>query len=128
MRKSAVPFLITFMVGLVFLSEGIQKFLFPMDLGEGRFEKIGVPYPEITAYIIAAVEIAAGAFLLCRFYVKYISIPLLLVILGAIYFTKIPSFIEKGFWITVHEGRTDFLMLFSLIFIVYTEFSKARSL
>ena len=32
--------LIRLLVGLVFLSEGIQKFLFPAALGVGRFEKI----------------------------------------------------------------------------------------
>jgi putative oxidoreductase len=34
--------LIRIIVGLIFLSEGIQKFLFPDLLGPGRFEKIGV--------------------------------------------------------------------------------------
>jgi uncharacterized membrane protein YphA (DoxX/SURF4 family) len=28
-------------VGLIFLSEGLQKYLFPETLGTGRFEKIG---------------------------------------------------------------------------------------
>lgn len=37
--------LIRLMVGAVFLSEGIQKFLFPEDLGPARFEKIGFPDP-----------------------------------------------------------------------------------
>lgn len=39
--------LIRLMIGAVFLSEGIQKFLFPADVGAGRFEKIGLPSPEI---------------------------------------------------------------------------------
>jgi uncharacterized membrane protein YphA (DoxX/SURF4 family) len=34
------------LVGTVFLSEGIQKFLFPEQLGAGRFLKIGLPMPE----------------------------------------------------------------------------------
>ena len=34
--------LIRLMVGAVFLSEGIQKFLFPADVGAGRFAKIGL--------------------------------------------------------------------------------------
>jgi len=38
--------LIRLMVGAVFLSEGIQKFLFPDQLGAGRFLKIGLPLPE----------------------------------------------------------------------------------
>ena len=35
--------LIRLLVGAVFLSEGIQKFLFPATLGVGRFIKIGIP-------------------------------------------------------------------------------------
>ena len=30
-------------VGVVFASEGIQKFLYPDALGAGRFAKIGIP-------------------------------------------------------------------------------------
>jgi uncharacterized membrane protein YphA (DoxX/SURF4 family) len=37
------------MVGAVFLSEGIQKFLFPESVGAGRFETIGFPAPEFVA-------------------------------------------------------------------------------
>jgi putative oxidoreductase len=35
--------LIRLIVGGTFLSEGIQKFLFPDALGVGRFVKIGIP-------------------------------------------------------------------------------------
>lgn len=45
-RAPAATILIRLMVGGVFLSEGIQKFLFPEALGVGRFVKIGIPYPE----------------------------------------------------------------------------------
>src|ERR1035441_7430204 len=38
--------LLRFLPGCVFLSEGIQKFLFPAALGAGRFEKIGIPAPQ----------------------------------------------------------------------------------
>jgi len=35
--------LIRLLAGAVFVSEGIQKFLFPDQLGVGRFLKIGLP-------------------------------------------------------------------------------------
>jgi hypothetical protein len=35
--------LVRLLIGWVFLSEGIQKFLFPETLGVGRFKKIGIP-------------------------------------------------------------------------------------
>lgn len=41
--------LVRLIVGAVFLSEGIQKFLFPSELGVGRFVKIGIPAPQAMA-------------------------------------------------------------------------------
>jgi putative oxidoreductase len=41
--------LIRLLVGTIFLSEGIQKFLFASDLGVGRFVKIGIPAPQVMA-------------------------------------------------------------------------------
>lgn len=35
--------LIRLVVGGIFLSEGIQKFLYPAENGVGRFTKIGIP-------------------------------------------------------------------------------------
>jgi uncharacterized membrane protein YphA (DoxX/SURF4 family) len=53
--------LIRLLVGAVFLSEGIQKFLFPNDLGVGRFVKIGIPAPQVMAPYVGVVEIVCGA-------------------------------------------------------------------
>ena len=44
--------LVRIIVGGVFFTEGIQKFLFPEALGEGRFEKIGIPAPYIMASFV----------------------------------------------------------------------------
>jgi uncharacterized membrane protein YphA (DoxX/SURF4 family) len=55
--------LIRILVGWVFVSEGIQKFLFPAQLGVGRFEKIGIPSPHFMAPFVGTVEIVCGAWL-----------------------------------------------------------------
>ncbi len=34
------------LVGLVFLPEGVKKFLFPEQWGARRFARIGIPSPE----------------------------------------------------------------------------------
>jgi uncharacterized membrane protein YphA (DoxX/SURF4 family) len=44
-RASSSVLLVGLLVGWVFLSEGIEKFLYPAALGVGRFEKIGIPFP-----------------------------------------------------------------------------------
>ena len=51
--------LIRLMVGAVFFTEGIQKFLYPGEVGAGRFAKIGIPNPEVMAPFVGVVEIVA---------------------------------------------------------------------
>ena len=105
-------------VGLIFLSEGIQKFLFPESVGAGRFEKIGLPSPELLAPVVGSFEIACGHFILIGLLTRLASTPLVIVMLTAISSTKIPILLESGFWKMAHEARTDFSMLLSLIFLL----------
>jgi putative oxidoreductase len=63
-RCPASVILIRIVVGAVFLSEGIHKFLFPNDLGVGRFIKIGIPAPEIMGPFVGVVEIVCGSLII----------------------------------------------------------------
>jgi putative oxidoreductase len=110
--------LIRVMVGWVFLSEGIQKFLFPAALGVGRFAKIGIPAPQFFGPFVGVVEIVCGAFLIVGLVTRLASIPLLIDILVAIATTKIPMLAKSEFWAMMHEARTDFCMLLGLIFLL----------
>jgi uncharacterized membrane protein YphA (DoxX/SURF4 family) len=110
--------LLRVLVGSVFLSEGIQKFLFPMALGAGRFARIGIPLPQFTAPIVGIVEIVCGILLLAGFFTTLASIPLLINIAVAIATTKFPMLLKDGFWAMAHEGRTDFCMMLGLIAIM----------
>lgn len=110
--------LIRLLVGLVFLSEGIQKFLFPTALGVGRFEKIGIVFPHFFAPFVAVVEIVCGVLVILGLLTKLASIPLLIDICTAIATTKIPLLMKQGFWAAAHETRTDFSMLLGLIFLL----------
>jgi putative oxidoreductase len=110
--------LIRILVGWVFLSEGIQKFLYPGTLGVGRFVKIGIPWPQVTAPLVGTVEIVCGTLVLIGLLTGFAVIPLLAVISVALYTTKIVTFAKFGFWGTVHEARTDVSMLLALIFLV----------
>jgi len=110
--------LLRLMVGWVFLSEGIQKFLYPNALGVGRFIKIGVPWPHVLAPLAGATEIVCGALLLLGLLGRLATLPLFVVILGAIVTTKIPMLTRQGFWSTMHEARTDFCMLLGLLAIL----------
>ena len=104
-------------VGLVFLSEGIQKFLYPALVGAGRFEKIGFENPEFLAGFVGTFEIICGFLILIGFIARIASIPLIIIMLTAIIKTKIPIFMEKVFWTMAHDSRTDFAMTLLIIFL-----------
>ena len=110
--------MIRLIVGLVFLSEGIQKFLFPELLGTGRFIKIGFGHPEFWAYFTGAFEIICGALVLVGLFTRLASIPLFIIMIIAFITTKWPILMEKGFWSMAHEYRTDFAMTLLLIYLI----------
>jgi len=131
MRNRLPMILIRVVVGLVFLTEGILKFLHPGELGSGRFAHIGLPLPYITAPLVGAIEIAAGAAVILNLYAGDAAILLLLVIITALITTKIPILLGRhlgpfappklehyGLLSFLHEARTDLSMLFGLVAIL----------
>jgi len=110
--------LIRLLVGAVFLSEGIQKFLFPAALGVGRFTKIGIPAPQFFAPFVGVVEIVCGTLLIVGLVTRLAAIPLMIDISVAIITTKIPMLSAAGFWSMAHEARTDYCMLLGLVFLL----------
>ena len=117
-RVAKAILLIRILVGWVFLSEGIQKFLFPGALGVGRFVKIGIPWPQVMAPFVGIVEIVFGTLLLIGFLTRLATIPLLADIAVALYSTKIVTFAKNGLWATLHEARTDLSVVLGLIFLL----------
>jgi putative oxidoreductase len=117
-EATSTTLIIRFMVGLVFLSEGIQKFLYVETIGAGRFAIIGIPNPGFFGPFVGTVEIICSILLLAGFLTRLASIPLLIVISTAIITTKIPFLMHKGFWPALHESRTDYCMLMGLLFLI----------
>ena len=117
-KISTAIIFIRVMVGAVFLSEGIQKFLFPDQLGVGRFIKIGLPFPEFFGYFVPTFEIGCGVLVLIGLFTRLASIPLMIIMLVAIISTKIPILLNEGFWKMAHEARTDWSMLLGSIFLL----------
>lgn len=56
----AATILIRIVVGGIFLTEGIQKFLYPGNLGAGRFAKIGIPESDMMGPFVGGIEIVCG--------------------------------------------------------------------
>lgn len=124
--------LIRFLVGVVFLSEVIQKFLWPELRGAGRFESIGIPFPEFSGYLVGGLEIVCGAMVLAGLLTRLAVIPLVIIMVVALVTTKLPILIGSGFWgfalrdvphygllSMLHESRNDLAMLIGSIFLWY---------
>lgn len=110
--------LIRLMVGAVFLSEGIQKFLFADKLGSGRFAKIGLPNPDFLGPFVGSFEIICGSLVLIGLLTRLASIPLIIIMLVAIATTKAEVLANDGFWEMMHGSRTDWAMLLGGIFLL----------
>jgi len=117
-KTSCYPsLLIRFAVGLIFLSEGLQKYLVD-SVGIGRFTQIGFGNPAFWTYFTGCFEIVCGIFILLGLLTRVAAIPLLIIMITAFVTTKWPILMNKGFWAFAHEYRTDFAMLLLLIFLI----------
>src|SRR5438552_6374792 len=84
--------LLRLMAGSVFLWEGILKFVF-VNQGVGRFTKLGLPLPAVTAHFVGGLEIVGGALLLLGLATRLIAIPFMIEMIVAILSTKVSLFL-----------------------------------
>lgn len=118
-RTNSTPTLLCRLpVGLIFVSEGIQKYLLPDTVGAGRFAKIGFSNPSFWASFTGAFEIVCGILILIGLITRMAAIPLLIIMIVAFITTKYPIIIDKGFLAMAHEYRTDFAMTLLLVFLL----------
>jgi putative oxidoreductase len=127
----AAVVLVRIAVGWIFLSEGIQKFLYPDLLGAGRFARIGIPLPQQMGPFVGGVEIVCGGLVLVGLFTRAAALLLLADISVAILSTKVPVLLGHGYWIFSRpsvarygfwgmssEIRTDLAMFLGTWFLV----------
>jgi putative oxidoreductase len=130
-RAPAATVLIRILVGGVFLAEGIQKFLFADQLGVGRFARIGIPFPQLTAPFVGFCEIVFGMLIIVGLLTRLSALVLWINISVAIISTKLPILLghgfwgfslpkpgRYGFWAMIHEARTDLCMWLGCLFLI----------
>jgi len=123
--------LIRLVVGGVFLVEGLLKFMFPDELGAGRFANIGIPAPGFFGPFVGVVEVGCGALVILGLLTRLAALPLLIDISVALISTKLTVLLGHGFGPfslakaqhygllgMIHEGRTDLAMFFGLLFLL----------
>ncbi|HEY4902096.1 MAG TPA: DoxX family protein [Candidatus Sulfotelmatobacter sp.] len=121
--------LLRLMAGGVFLWEGILKFVY-VNQGVGRFTKLGMPLPHFTANFVACLEIGGGLLLLSGLLTRLIAIPFVIEMIVAILSTKISLYLGTsplplppappriGAWAVLHEIRSDYAQLLTVIFLL----------
>jgi len=111
--------LIRLPVGLIFLTQGILKYIDP-KMGVERFARIGFPHPYFTAHFVGSFEMVCGGLVLLGLWTRLASLPLLIVICTAIATTKLPELSRpaQGVWFMISDARTDFAMLCGLLFLM----------
>jgi putative oxidoreductase len=114
----AATLVIRLLPGLVFFAEGIKKFMFPAEWGVGRFEKIGIIYPGLSAPFVGAVETVCGLLLIIGLFTRPAALLLLIDISVALLTTKLPIMMHKGFWSAEDAARTDYSMFMSTLFLI----------
>src|SRR5205809_2714351 len=121
--------IIRLMAGGVFFWEGILKFVY-VNQGVGRFTKLGIPFPLVTAPFVGWLEIFGGLLLMLGLGTRLITIPLIIEMLVAMLSTKPRLFLgtlplplppappQVGIWAVLHEIRSEYAQIMSCIFLL----------
>jgi len=117
------------MAGSVFFWEGLLKFVY-VNQGPGRFTKLGFPFPETTAHIIATGEIIGGLLLIFGLFTRitafYFTIQMIVAVLSTkidLYFGTSPLPLppappKMGIWAVLHEIRSDYAQIVTCLFVL----------
>lgn len=123
--------LVRLLLAGIFIPEGIQKLIFPAILGAGRFERIGIPWPDFTGPLVGGFELVCGTLILIGLIGRLASVPLIVIMIVALVSTKFPILLGQdwlifqvrdldryGWWSMLHETRTDWAMLCGALFVL----------
>ncbi len=121
--------IIRLMAGTVFFWEGILKFVY-VNQGVGRFTKLGFPFPETTAHLIATGEIIGGLFLIFGLFTRITAFYFIVQMIVAVLSTKIDLYFGRsplpmppappkiGIWAVLHEIRSDYAQILTCLFLL----------
>ncbi len=104
-----------YIIGYVFISSGIVKILVPSF--KEVFLHLGLPFPNTTLFLVAMIEIVCGIFIIGRMYLKYATVSLIIIMIGALSIAKLPIYFNEGILAFIFESRLDIVMLILLIFL-----------
>jgi uncharacterized membrane protein YphA (DoxX/SURF4 family) len=108
---SRAALLIRVSIGAIALVEGALKFLEPAEFGSGRFERLGLPRPDLLGPTVGGTELLCATLVLAGLWTRAACVPLIGIKLLALVRAKWPLLAVQGFWRMAYEARVDFAML-----------------
>lgn len=78
-------------VGIIFAAHGWQKFSNGLEGVAQFFGGVGIPLPEVSAFIVAFVELVGGIGLVVGFFTRYWALLLSIVMIVATFTVKLPN-------------------------------------
>ncbi|SMO38577.1 DoxX family protein [Solitalea koreensis] len=114
-RNSPGRILIRLMPGLIFLLEGIQKFLNPEMIAIDYVQRMGFDDPSLGVKILGGIEIICALLILIGFLTRIAIIPLFLIICTFLYVIKFPD--NQGMDLWIQKLKLDFCLIISLIYL-----------
>jgi uncharacterized membrane protein YphA (DoxX/SURF4 family) len=131
-RRTDAPASLSFVrvtAGLVFVVSGLLKFVYE-NQGVGRFTKLGLPAPAVLSTFVGSVEIVCGTLLLLGLFTRLAAVPLIIDMLVAIVWTKVPFLFgpgrepisappKSGLLAFLYQARLDFAMLACVLLFLF---------
>ncbi|MGE5702817.1 MAG: DoxX family protein [Clostridia bacterium] len=88
-KQQVANTILAVVLGIIFFVHGLAKFQMGLDNVAGWFGSMGLP--GFLGYLVAFVELLGGAALIVGFGVRYVSVALALVMIGAIIKVKLAN-------------------------------------
>lgn len=104
--------------GVVFVSEGIQKYLVVSLLGPSYFQDIGFGHPMFWSYFTGSFEIVCGLLVVAGLFTRIAAVPLLTIMITAYFTAKLPVLLDKGFLSFAQVYRVDYALTILIIMLL----------
>jgi len=83
-------------IGIIFAAHGWQKFSMGLGGVAQFFGSVGIPLPEVSAFIVAFVELVGGIGLIVGIFTRYWALLLSIIMIVAIFTVKLPNGLLGG--------------------------------
>lgn len=109
MKLTVVSTIMRVVLGILFLAHGISKFQMTMAGVSGWFQSVGIP--GFLAYIVSPIELVGGILLIIGLFTRYVSILLIIVLLGAIFTVKLSAGLMGNGQMAGYELDLSFILV-----------------